>query len=564
MPSMATGQLNCPVRFAIIGDRTGGAVPGIYEQIVDEIERMKPDFVITVGDMIEGPETNEARIRAKWDEYLSIVSRLTMPIYYTPGNNDIESDFMEKYYLEYIGPPYYSFNYGNLHFIILDNSRWSSSDELPGEQINWLIGDLKAFANARHTFVFYHKPFFDNTTVEGKPDTLHSLFKAYGVDAVFAGHYHAYLSGKYDGILYTDVGSSGGSMSEPGPTGLTYNFTWVTVDSNGISIAPIKIGAVLPWDEVTAEENKFIYPAQTNSVSYARPFLIDQSGTVRDSVFEINIKNFSLNLFLDDTVTWSVPSGWNIKPKSMPIKIDTNSTAPFLFDISCDGTIYPVPQLSFKFPYAPGKKARARSQLPVARVTTAYVARQKPVIDGRIDEPAWHDPVTNLISYEGKQIIADPTRFYFSHDNDNIYLAAYCSESSMDSLLAEVTEHDGAVYGDDCIGFILQPALDKAEMYVIYFNPIGTAFDQKITFKDGPYYDDDPAWNCINDTKISMGKDFWSIEISMPISQFGVNIEKGTEWGLNMRRKQPRMNEAAHWQIPWHYGEDYLGRLIIQ
>ena len=42
-----------PIRFAIIGDRTSGHIPGIYGQIVIEIERMKPDFVMTVGDMIE-------------------------------------------------------------------------------------------------------------------------------------------------------------------------------------------------------------------------------------------------------------------------------------------------------------------------------------------------------------------------------------------------------------------------------------------------------------------------------------------------------------------------------
>lgn len=43
-----------PVRFAIIGDRVGSAQPGIYEEIVSEIERLRPDFVVNVGDMIEG------------------------------------------------------------------------------------------------------------------------------------------------------------------------------------------------------------------------------------------------------------------------------------------------------------------------------------------------------------------------------------------------------------------------------------------------------------------------------------------------------------------------------
>ncbi len=195
-----------PVRFAVIGDRTGGAIPGIYEQVVEEIERMKPDFVITVGDMIEGPENNEGKLRNKWAEYLSIVSHLSMPIYYTPGNNDIETDFMESFYIEYIGQPYQSFDKGNIHFIILDNSRWRSSDELPDEQIDWLKDDLGKNTGAKYTIVFYHKPFWEQSIVEGKSDRLHTLFQDYGVDAVFSGHYHTYLSGKYDEILYTTVG----------------------------------------------------------------------------------------------------------------------------------------------------------------------------------------------------------------------------------------------------------------------------------------------------------------------------------------------------------------------
>ena len=151
------------IRFAVLGDRTGGAVPGIYEQIVQEIERLKPDFVVTVGDMIEGPENNEDRLRAKWDEYMSIVSHLSMPIYYTPGNNDIENDLMEKYYKEYAGEPYYSFNIDDIHFVIIDNSRWQSSSELPDAELSWLAEDLKKNINARYSIALFHKPFWEKS-----------------------------------------------------------------------------------------------------------------------------------------------------------------------------------------------------------------------------------------------------------------------------------------------------------------------------------------------------------------------------------------------------------------
>ena len=41
-------------RFVVVGDRTGNHVEGVYGEILDEVQRLRPDFVITVGDMIEG------------------------------------------------------------------------------------------------------------------------------------------------------------------------------------------------------------------------------------------------------------------------------------------------------------------------------------------------------------------------------------------------------------------------------------------------------------------------------------------------------------------------------
>jgi hypothetical protein len=40
--------------LAFLGDRTGGAEPQVYGRVWREIELMHPDFVINVGDTIEG------------------------------------------------------------------------------------------------------------------------------------------------------------------------------------------------------------------------------------------------------------------------------------------------------------------------------------------------------------------------------------------------------------------------------------------------------------------------------------------------------------------------------
>ncbi len=544
-------ESDCPIRFAVIGDRTGSAVPGIYEQIVGEIERLKPDFVVTVGDMIEGPENDEQRLRAKWAEYDSIISRLSMPIYLTPGNNDIESDFMEDFYPKIEGRPYHSFDVNYLHFIILDNSRWSSSDELPGEQLNWLIDDLVKNIKARFTFVFYHKPFWETSIADGAADTLHTLFRKYGVDAVFSGHYHTYLSGKYDDILYTVVGSSGGGISHPGATGLMYHFVWVTVDKNGISIAPIKMGAVLPWDEVTADENNFVYPAQLNSFSFPSPFIITEMASNKDTAFRVDVRNSSREFILEDTIRWKTPTGWRVEPQSRPVAIPPDTMKSFSFSIQNENVLYPVPEIAVNFPYAANKKASAQSELFIARQVDCFGTNESPNIDGKIAEESWRKPITKLIAFDGTETKTDSVKFYCAFDKDNLYIAAYCLDSEIKKLSANIREHDGSVYSEECVGFLMQPDLNKKEMFLVYFNPLGITYDQKITPNKDGNYEGDESWNCAHKVKTTIGGNYWSLEASIPVSQFGTSLNNGDEWGINMRRKQPRLNEAAHLQIPW-------------
>ncbi len=552
------------VRFAVIGDRTGGAVPGIYEQIVEEIERMKPDFVITVGDMIEGPENDEERLRNKWTEYLSIVAHLSMPIYYTPGNNDIETDFMEPFYREYIGQPYHSFNYRSIHIIVIDNSRWSSSNDLPQEQMDWIKNDLEKNADAKQSFVFCHKPFWETTVADANPDSLHYLFKKYGVDAVFSGHYHKYFSGLYDNILYTNVGSSGAGIAGPGPTGLEHHFVWVTVDDKTISIAPIKMGAVLPWDEVTAEENKFINNAQNNCISFSQPFLFSPAHLSGADSYEVVLKNYSQEFRLEDTIQWDVPYGWFVEPSQMAVSIGADSSKSYNFVIKSSKPLYPLPTISLNFPYALGKTAKTTNDLPVARKTICHKAGKKPKIDGVISDKIWQSPVTELLGYDGAASKTDSVKFYFAYDDNYLYLASYCVDSDIKSIITQIREHDGAVYGDDCVGYILQPDSNKDEMYLIYVNSNGYIFDQKMEPNAGGYFESDESWDCEYKIKTKIGENYWSMEIKLPLAQFGATIKKDNFWGLNMRRKQPRLNDAAHWQIPWRYGPEFLGRLIIK
>jgi len=217
-------QTNNDFRFAIVGDRTGGAVKGIYEGIWRQIGELKPDFAINVGDTIEGG--NDARAEAEWRELRPIWSRYGFPFYFTPGNHDIWSERSLKIYEKETGhKSFYSFNCQNAHFTILDNSR---TLELGEDQLKFLEEDLKRNQDRSPKFVFFHKPYWIGFLKLGSGEfPLHQLARKYGVGYIVSGHAHQYMRMTRDGIVYLAVGSSGGALKGEGASqGHFFHFIW--------------------------------------------------------------------------------------------------------------------------------------------------------------------------------------------------------------------------------------------------------------------------------------------------------------------------------------------------
>jgi predicted phosphodiesterase len=191
--------------FAILSDRTGRAQPGVYEEAWKEIAAAKPAFVITVGDSIEG--LDDARARAEW-ESLKRIWPPRIPLYQTPGNHDIWDQFSEDLFVEETGSkPFYSFDFQQAHFVVLDNSR---TDDLAPAQLQFLENDLKRHRGAASTMIFFHRPFWLIPLKLGMNGfRLHQLAREYGVCCVLSGHGHQLQSVERDGVLYLEAGSSG-------------------------------------------------------------------------------------------------------------------------------------------------------------------------------------------------------------------------------------------------------------------------------------------------------------------------------------------------------------------
>lgn len=553
-----------PIRFAIIGDRTGDHQDGIHEKMVAEMARARPEFVISVGDHIEGYEPSDTlKLEAEWQEYKAVIAPLKVPFYYTPGNHDIPSDNALGVYERNAGKPYYSFDYKSLHIVVLDASRWKASAKLAPEQLDWLAADLAAPRKTKHTLVFYHKPFWTASLAEGKPDTLHSLFRQYGVEAVFNGHNHQYYTAAFDGIRYTAVGSSG-AETEPGPTGILYHWVLVTVDDKrGVNIQPVLLGGeTRPWNDVTWEDIRSVEQNALGGLRFRRPALVGEDLVAADTVTLV-VKNRPLATPLKDTLRWQVPTNWSLSPKNVAVNVAAGAEAEYRFAVACAGRPFPAPTLTLRLPYAKGKSCPASASLDVARTARCSLVKSGPVIDGNVAEKLWQHPVTRLFSQDSLRMQTDSTRFYFAADSANLYLAAVCFDPDPTGVKVKATERDKGVHNDDCVGWFLAPDTSAGAIYQVYFNANAVVLDQKITISPKGRMEVDLDWSAELEVKTARGRDYWSVEARLPLAQFGAGAKPGDVWGLNFRRKQPGRKANADWQ-PITYDPHGLGLMHIR
>jgi predicted phosphodiesterase len=219
-------------RFAILGDRTGEAQRGVYEQVWKELAAENPAFVVSVGDTIQG--MSDAKAEGQWREAGRILQLFRRyPLYLAPGNHDVWSPASERLFQQHAAHPlHYSFDYGRAHFAILDNSR---SEQLPAQELAFLEADLKAHAGQPVKMIVMHRPSWLVDVALRNPNfALHHLARRYGVRYVVAGHVHQLLRLELEGVTYVSMPSSGGQLrlSELYQDGWFFGHALVEVHAN--------------------------------------------------------------------------------------------------------------------------------------------------------------------------------------------------------------------------------------------------------------------------------------------------------------------------------------------
>lgn len=138
------------------------------------IER-KPVFVLITGDLIaDALRVSAAEARGYFELYKKTIETFPIPVRSALGNHDIfgiERDasgvsadhplYGKKMFRHYLGPDYYSFDYGRVHFVVLDTVDINDTKyygHVDADQLAWLERDLARLSDGATVVVATHIP----------------------------------------------------------------------------------------------------------------------------------------------------------------------------------------------------------------------------------------------------------------------------------------------------------------------------------------------------------------------------------------------------------------------
>lgn len=247
--------------FVVMSDRNGGQELGKWTQAVKEVNLLRPDFVMCVGDLASGYETNPNKLAAQWEQFHGENKAWLAPFFYTPGNHDVAGVEERKAYAarhNVDGHPYYSFDFRGCHFVVIDTTCMvenKNEADLVAAQWEWLAKNLAAARGSEHVFVFMHYPLWRRDAEWKKLRAMVDPAKT----TMFAGHTHELKYSEVDGIACHTLAVTAVKINKPCPAATYQMFAYVTVDAGKPTVAYIPVG------QIAAPATSMLAPTQPAS-----------------------------------------------------------------------------------------------------------------------------------------------------------------------------------------------------------------------------------------------------------------------------------------------------------
>lgn len=241
-------------QFAIVSDRTGGHREGVFGKGVEKINQLYPEFVMSVGDLIEGYTKNDSLINEQWDEFHKILNPLSSRFFYVAGNHDYSNSTMSKQWKERFGKDYYYFIYKDVLFLVM-NTNDGDGVLISEDQIEFLKETIAQNTDVSWTMVFMHHPLWVYGELNGF-DQMEELLAGRKY-TMFAGHTHRYLHQVRNDQNHYVLATTGGGSKLRGPKfGEFDHIGWVTMTDDGPKLANISLSGINDHDvsnEITHE-----------------------------------------------------------------------------------------------------------------------------------------------------------------------------------------------------------------------------------------------------------------------------------------------------------------------
>lgn len=282
--------------FAVISDLNSGEREGVFEVAVEQINLLKPDFILSIGDLIEGGTEDTLQLKKEFDHFDERVSKAKAPFFHTGGNHDLTNLVMRTYWQKRYGRTYYHFVYNQILFLIVDSEDYeekrmqqiyiarkraielldsgkteeankSEYFQMP-ERKSGEIGDAQSAyfekvisenPNVKWTFILMHKPVWQR---EGTRN-LSRIEKALSAKqfTVINGHFHDYSYTQKGARDYIMLGTTSGGQNDKSENSFDH-IMLVNVDEEGPSFANLKLEGILDkTGKIPLEGSKYCFQA---------------------------------------------------------------------------------------------------------------------------------------------------------------------------------------------------------------------------------------------------------------------------------------------------------------
>ncbi len=381
-------------RFVVIGDtrpKFASEDFRVFEGLIDRINQRAPALVINVGDLVYG--YGALSKEKQWDKYERAIRAFTVPYWQLPGNHDVFSATARRIYARRFGRFYQAFDRAGCHFVLLDNCEAGRWGELGPEELAWLKADLGR-STAPNVFVFLHFPVWEPERVAPRyyefwNQTLHPLFRASRVKAVFGGHYHSYgPSRELDGIRYFITGGGGAELRpEYRKAGGEHHFLEVRVRGTNLDVRVVTERGEL--SDAEADVLGGLEFADKHSSRVGLDWASAGAGTNVAAALALR------NPYREPLVgraEWVLdPTAFAVEPPTMPVTLAPGATTnlPFVLKVLRDRVaLGSLPRLEFDVAAGAAHHRFHRTVVLLHRLAAPYRA-DGATLDGRLTE--WND-----------------------------------------------------------------------------------------------------------------------------------------------------------------------------